>query len=98
MPIKVVAFITPKPGREAELETAVRAVVAGARTEPGNLRYDAWRQAEGTRIVMDELYVDHAAIGAHRVAPHFLAFRAAIGDLVDGPPQVTIVEAMDVLA
>lgn len=98
MPIKVVAFITPKPGREAELETAVRAVVAGSRTEPGNLRYDAWRQAEGTRIVMDELYADHAAIDAHRASPHFAAFRSAIGDLVDGPPQVHIVEALDVSA
>ncbi len=98
MPIKVVAFIAPKPGREAELEAAVRAVVAGTRTEPGNLRYDAWRQVDGVRIVMDELYVDHAAIDAHRASPHFLAFRSAIGDLVDGPPQVTIAEAVDVMA
>ncbi|HLZ79787.1 MAG TPA: putative quinol monooxygenase [Sphingomonas sp.] len=96
MPVKIVAFVTPKPGREAELEAAVRAVVAGARTEPGNLRYDAWREAKGTRIMIDELYVDHAAIEAHRIAPHYVAFRASVGDLLAGPPEVTVVEEVDV--
>lgn len=98
MPVKIVAFITPKPGREAELDAVVRNVVAGSRTEPGNLRYDAWREVGGKRIVIDELYADHAAIEAHRVAPHYVAFRSAVGELLDGAPDVTIVEAIDVLA
>ncbi len=98
MPIKVVAFITPKPGREAELEAAVRAAVAGARAESGNLRYDAWSDAKNGRIVMDELYVDHAAIEAHRTSPHFVAFRQAMSDLVDGLPVIHIIEPLDVVA
>lgn len=98
MPVKIVAFVTPKPGRGAELEAAVRTVVAASRGEPGNLRYDAWRDVKGGRIVIDELYVDHAAIDAHRVSPHFIAFREALGDLVDGLPQVNIVEPVDVVA
>ena len=98
MPVKIVAFVTPKPGREAELEAAVRTAVAGARTEPGNLRYDAWRNAKDGRFVIDELYVDHAAIDAHRNAPHFLAFREAMADLVEGLPLINILESVDVVA
>jgi quinol monooxygenase YgiN len=98
MPVKIVAFVTPKPGREADLEAAVRDAVAGARTEPGNLRYDAWHDAKGNRIVIDELYVDHDAIEAHRNAPHFLAFRTAAADLLAAPPEVTVVEEIDVVA
>jgi quinol monooxygenase YgiN len=98
MPVKIVAFVTPKPGHEAEVEAAVRTVVAGSRGEPGNLRYDAWREAGGTRIVIDELYRDHAAIDAHRATTHYVAFRGAIGDLLAEAPVVTIVEEIDVAA
>ena len=97
MPVKIVAFITPKPGHEAELEAAIRTAVAGARTEPGNLRYDAWRDAKDGRFVIDELYVDYAAIEAHRIAPHYVAFRASAADLLDGPPEVAVVEEIDVV-
>ena len=97
MPVKIVAFITPKPGREADLEAAIRSAVAGARTESGNLRYDAWRDPKDGRYVIDELYVDQAAIEAHRTAPHFLAFREAIGELVDGLPSINILESVDVI-
>ncbi|WP_019830865.1 putative quinol monooxygenase [Sphingomonas sp. PR090111-T3T-6A] len=98
MPVKIVAFVTPKPGREAELEAAVRTAVAGARGEPGNLRYDAWREKGGERIVIDELYKDHDAVEAHRNAPHYVAFRATAADLLAGPPEVTVVEEIDVAA
>jgi quinol monooxygenase YgiN len=98
MSVKIVAFLTPKAGREAELEAAIRPAVAGARTEPGNLRYDAWRNPKDGSFVIDELYVDHAAIDAHRVAPHFIAFREAMGDLLDGPPSINILESVDVIA
>ncbi len=98
MPVKIVAFLTPKPGREADLEAAVRTAVAGARTEPGNLRYDAWRDGAGGRILIDELYVDHAAVEAHREAPRYKAFRAAAADLLSAPPEVVVVEEIDVSA
>lgn len=98
MPVKIVAFLTPKPGREADLDFATRTAVAGARGETGNLRYDAWREKDGARIVIDELYVDHHAVEAHRSAPHYIAFREALSDLLAIPPEVTVVEEIDVAA
>lgn len=96
MPVKIVAFLTPKPGHEAALRAAVADVVAGSRGEAGNLRYDAWHDPTGGRILIDELYVDHAAIEAHRNAAHYKAFRGAVGELLAAPPEVTVLDAIDV--
>jgi quinol monooxygenase YgiN len=98
MPLKIVAFLTPKAGAAADLEAAVRDLVAGSRSEPGNLRYDAWWDEEKGRIVIDELYADAAAIDAHRAADHYTGFRAAAGDLLASPPDVTVLAEMDVSA
>ena len=35
------------------------------------------------RFILDELYVDDAAIAAHRASPHFQAYLAQIGDLAE---------------
>ncbi|MDH7639559.1 putative quinol monooxygenase [Sphingomonas oryzagri] len=96
MPLKIVAFLTPKPGSETALRQAVAAVVAGSRAETGNLRYDAWHDAAAGRIVIDELYVDHAAIDAHREAAHYKAFRAAVADLLAAPPEVSVLNEIEV--
>jgi quinol monooxygenase YgiN len=97
MPVKLVAFLACKPGREDALEAAAALLVAASRTEPGCLRYDLWREpGYGRRYLIDELYVDHAAYQAHRLTPHYAAFRAAILDLLDTPPATSLVDAMDV--
>ncbi len=99
MPVKIVALITVKPGHEAEAEAHMRALVAGSRGEPGNLRYDLWREPGGEgRYVVDELYLDHAATDTHRASAHYGAFRAAVGSLLASPPQVVTVEEVDVSA
>jgi quinol monooxygenase YgiN len=99
MPVKIVALITVKPGHEAEVEGYMQALVAGSRGEPGNLRYDLWREPGGDgRYIIDELYVDHAATDAHRASAHYIAFRTAIGGLFASPPQVVTVEAIDIAA
>jgi quinol monooxygenase YgiN len=82
MAVKIVALLTPVPGREAELEALLHSMLAPSRAEPGNLRYDLWREAEGERrFVLDELYADDAAVAAHRASDHFAGYLARIGDL-----------------
>ncbi len=58
--------------------------IVASRAETGNLRWDVWRdQADPTRFVLDELYIDNAAVAAHRASPHFAAYLARIGDLAE---------------
>ena len=54
------------------------------RAEPGNLRWDIWREpSPGARFVLDELYVDAAAVEAHRGTPHYQDYLARIPALAE---------------
>lgn len=81
---KIVAVLTAKPGKDEDLEALLAGMVAPSRAEPGNLRWDVWRdQADPARFVLDELYVDSAAVAAHRETPHFKTYVSKVGDLAD---------------
>lgn len=83
-PVKIVAILTARPGKADDLQALLSGMLAPSRAEPGNLRYDLWRdQADASRFVLDELYADNAAIAAHRATPHFQDYLARIGDLAE---------------
>ncbi len=80
--VRVVAVLVAKEKREADLEALLRGMAASSRAEPGNLRYDLWRDADQPgRFVLDELYRDADALAFHRATPHFQAYLSRIGDL-----------------
>lgn len=82
--VKVLAILVARPGKGGELRTLLDGMVAPSRKEPGNLRYDLWRdQADPDRFVLDELYADDDAVAAHRATPHFQSYVSAIGDLAE---------------
>jgi quinol monooxygenase YgiN len=59
-------------------------MIAPTRAEPGNLLYDLWRESDGPRrFILDELYVDEAAIASHRQSAHFRDYFQQIGDMAD---------------
>lgn len=83
-PVKIVAILTARPGQVETLQALLAGMVAPSRAEPGNLRWDIWRdQADATRFVLDELYVDNAAVAAHRQTSHFQNYFARINDLAE---------------
>ena len=97
MPIKVIAFVSVKPGQEDAFEAAAAQAVAGSRAEAGVLHYDLWRETDGERrYVFNELYTDEAAIEAHRGSDHYKAFGMAARDLAAGRPVIHVLSAIDV--
>jgi quinol monooxygenase YgiN len=83
-PIKIVAILTARAGKAAELRALLETMLAPSRAEPGNLRYDLWQdQADPARFVLDELYADGDAVVAHRATAHFQNYLAAINDLAE---------------
>jgi len=82
--IKIVAVLTAKPGKTDDLRALLDGMLKPSRSEPGNLRYDLWQdQTDPSRFILDELYVDDAAVATHRATDHFQAYLARIGDLAE---------------
>lgn len=97
MAIKIVAFVTIKPGQEEAFVDAARLCVAASRAEPGVRHYDLWREAEGAqRFVFNELYADQAAVDAHMQSEHFKALGLAARDLAAARPEVIVTHPVDV--
>ena len=60
-----------------------------SRDEPGVTRFDLLQQVDDpTRFVLYEEYVDDASVQAHKLTPHYLAWREAVADLM-ATPRVT---------
>jgi quinol monooxygenase YgiN len=82
--VKIMAILAARPGKAGELEALLSGMAPACRAEPGNLRWDIWRdQADAARFVLDELYQDNDAVAAHRQTPHFKAYLAKINDLAE---------------
>jgi quinol monooxygenase YgiN len=83
-PAKITAVLTARPGKAADLYALLIGMLPHCRAEPGNLRWDIWRDiAHADRYVLDELYRDPAALEAHRKTPHYLDYLARIPELAD---------------
>ncbi|CAD6527074.1 Putative monooxygenase [Paraburkholderia hiiakae] len=97
MTVYLIASITPKPEHVADVETLTRDMVTHTRKEPGNLRYDLLRRADGAPgFYLYEAYVDEAAVQAHRESAHYAAFRAQVGAWLAQPPEVTMLTGVDI--
>ena len=82
--VKVVAILTARPGKRADLKALLDGMVAPSRQETGNLRYDLWQdQSDPDRFVLDELYADRDALASHRATPHFQHYASAVGGLAE---------------
>lgn len=97
MTVKIVAFVTVKPGEDEAFIAAARICVAASRAEPGVLHYDLWRETDGDRrFVFNELYTDDTAVRAHMASDHFKAFGLAARDLAAARPEIIATQAIDV--
>lgn len=84
MPIKIVAIITPLPGKEEAVEALLKDMIAPTRAEPGNRAYDLWREDDAAgRFILDELYEDEQAVARHRQSLHFRDYLERIGKVAE---------------
>ena len=76
------------PGR---VEDFLAATVVNAReslAEPGVLRFDVIQdQADPAHVVLTEVYGDEQAPAAHKLTPHYAAWRDAVAEMMAEPRQ-----------
>jgi quinol monooxygenase YgiN len=70
--VQLIARHTMKPGTESQVLPLVEQLVDAARTEPGNLAFDAYRSfRDPDSYVLLERYASCEVLAAHRATPHF---------------------------
>ena len=87
--IVVSAVFQAKPGCEAELESALRAMIAPVGKESGAIEYAVHRaQDDGGRFFFYEKYRDQAAVDLHMATPYLKALLAKVPALCASAPVV----------
>jgi quinol monooxygenase YgiN len=70
--VQLIARHTVKPGHESEVFALLAGFIDAARSEPGNLAFDAYRKIGDDRsYVLLERYASREALAEHRATPHF---------------------------
>lgn len=87
--IVVSAVFQAKPGAEAELESALRAMIEPVSKESGALEYAVHRaQDDAGRFFFYEKYRDQAAVDLHMASPYLKALLDKVPALCAGAPVV----------
>jgi len=93
--LTVVARAKAKPGREAELEQAMRAVVIPTHQEAGCLRYAVHRSLLDPSIFMTiEHWTSKEAVDQHFATAHVQALLKKVPELLLQPPDITLYELL----
>jgi quinol monooxygenase YgiN len=89
--LTVVATLRARPGKEAELRTALESLVAPTRAEQGNVNYDLHQGVEDPAVfVFYENWESPELLARHLASPELQqAIAAAARDLLDG--EISIV-------
>lgn len=94
-PVVVVATITPQPGQEAAVESALRDAVRAVHNEDGCLRYALHRTLdEPARFVMIEKWETAAALDAHGRGEALAELGGRLKELLAGPTDVVRLAAL----
>lgn len=84
-----------KPGKEAELEKAWRAIIGPTHDELGCLKYVLHRAVDDPGLLISiERWASKEAIDQHMATPHVQALLSRVPDLVAGPPEIRLFEAI----
>ena len=88
--ITVLAKLTAQPGKEAEMQAAIAALVADVdANEPGVLTYTLHTtEGDPTVFWMYEEYTDDAAFAAHNTTPHMKSFATSMREIAASRPEV----------
>lgn len=90
--VTVIATIKVKPGFDERARQLLQSIVPPTLDEPGCLAYELHQSVtDPTEFLFHERWASDEALAAHSTstAPHRLALRQHLGDLIDGPPRVT---------
>jgi (4S)-4-hydroxy-5-phosphonooxypentane-2,3-dione isomerase len=79
-----------RPGQAGEFLAATLVNARASLAEPGVLRFDVIQdEADPAHMVLVEVYRDDGAAAAHKLTPHYAAWRDAVADMMAEPRAST---------
>lgn len=94
-PVAVIARFMPRPDARSALRALLDAMITPTRAEDGCRSYDLYESADGGELVLFERYRSRVALDEHRGSPHYLNYRAQVGELLTRPVAVTVLAPLD---
>lgn len=93
MTVGIVATLKIKAGQEGEFEAVFRGLMASVKqNEQGCVMYDLFKSKQPSTYVVMEQYANAEALAAHSKTAHYLAAGPKLGAVLDGRPQIEILE------
>ena len=89
--VVVIARAKAQPGREAEMERALRANAETSRGELGCVSYSVLRGDEGMFMTV-ERWASRGHVDQHMATPHVQSLLATIAPMLAGPPEIQVLE------
>ena len=91
----VVAKLKAKAGEEANMEEALRGMVAKVSGEEGTLTYTLHKsQKDPTVFLFYEKYQDAAALKAHSATPYFKELFDTLKSMLEGAPEIEMYDEL----
>ncbi len=91
--IGLIAKIPVQENKVDEAITMFKELIQKVAEEEGTLSYTLNRsKKEPNTLVVMERYKDKAALNAHSASPHFNAFMTRLFKILDGNPEITVME------
>lgn len=91
--ITLVAALSAKPGKEMELETALKSILPQVEAEEGTLQYVLHRSTkEPGKFLLYEKYADKAALDFHGSTPYLKEMFKQAANLLSEKPTISIYE------
>ena len=82
--------VRARPGQVEEFLAATLVNARASLAEPGVLRFDVVQdEADAAHVVLVEVYRDADASAAHKLTPHYAAWRDAVAEMMAEPRAST---------
>jgi len=92
----VIAAAKAKPGKERELETALREAAKPTRVQPGSVAFSLYRSKEDPSVIIGfERWATTKDHEKHLQGAHVQKLMAAMGSILAEPPQIQSYEILD---
>ena len=90
--VRVIARSVARRGRENQLRELLQGMLAPTRAESGCKLYELYESNEKGRFYFYEIWESQAALDQHAASPHFKHLQQTVGDLIQEPFEVNILE------